>query len=220
MNELINTAKSQAKHEAILSFLGKNNKLALRVFLIVIAAGIMAIGYFVNKSANQKKYSEIFHRSLISQQVGETAKAREGLKKIVESSSAPSGVKSLASLRYSAYLLEDGKKSEAVAIYLEVGDCYSCDEYVRDLAKLLAVKVWMSDEAETKKADLDQHIKKLEDSSYILKSYIAEQRAFLALENGKNEEAKKIFEEVAKNSEKNPTLKTRAEDGIKMSESK
>jgi hypothetical protein len=218
--ELINKAKAHARRDNFLSFLGKNSKIAFRVILIVATAGIVWIGFSVYKKANQEKFAEIFHLSLVDQQTGELEKAKEKLKKIAEDNSAPSGIKSLASLRYAAFLLEENKKSEAVKIYLEVANCGSCENYVRDLAKLLAVKVWMSDESELQKADLNERIKKLEDSAKILKGNIAEQRAFLELKKNNLEEAHKIFVEIEKISVKQPNLQARAVDGIKMVEGK
>ncbi len=218
--ELINKAKAQVRRDNLLSFLGKNSKVAFRVILIVAMAGIMWVGFSVYKKANKEKFVEIFHLSLVDQQTGELEKAKEKLKKIAEDNSAPSGIKSLASLRYAAFLLEENKKSEAVKIYLEVANCRSCEDYARDLAKLLAVKVWMSDESELQKADLNERIKKLEDSAKILKGNIAEQRAFLEMKKNNLEEAHKIFVEIKKISEKQPNLQARAVDGIKMVEGK
>lgn len=220
MIHLINKAKAQAKRDAFFSFLGKNSRIAAKVLLVVAVAGVVAIGVSTYNKAQQEKFSEMFHRALMDQQVGEIDKAKESLKKIVTDKSAPSGIKSLASLRYAAFLLEENKKSEAVKTYLEIGDCRSCEDYVRDLARLLAVKVWMSDEAEMQKADLAERIKKVEDSASVLKGQIAEQRAFLELKKNNLEEAKKIFVEIEKNSEKQPGLKARAADGIKMVEAK
>ena len=218
--ELINKAKAEVKRDAFLSFFRKNSRIALKVSLVVVTATIVWIGFATYKKANQEKFAEIFHRSLVDQQTGEIEKSKEKLKKIAEDKSAPSGIKSLASMRYAAFLLEENKKSEAVKIYLEVADCGSCEDYIRDLAKLLAVKVWMSDESELQKADLNERIKKLEDSAKILKENIAEQRAFLAIQKNNLEEAYKIFVEIEKNSEKQSSLKLRAADGIKMVKAK
>ncbi|MBU6140664.1 MAG: hypothetical protein KGP29_03785 [Proteobacteria bacterium] len=218
MIHMINRAQSQAKRDAFFSFLGKNSKVVVKILFVLIAIGIITTGFTAYQKANQEKFSEILHLSLVDQQIGELEKSREGLKKIVESSSAPSGVKSLASLRYASLLLEENKKSEAAKIYLKIADCGSCDDYVRDLGRLLLVKVWMSDQEELSKPDLSDRIKKIEESADVLKYNIAEQRAFLALQQDKREEAKKIFAEIEKGSEKQPTLKNRAADGIKMTE--
>jgi hypothetical protein len=218
--ELINKAKAQAKRDDLLNFLGKNSKVAFKLILILATAGIVWVGFSVYKKSNQEKFAEIFHLSLVDQQTGEFEKAKEKLKKIAEDNSAPSGIKSLASLRYAAFLLEENKKSEAVKIYLEVANCRSCEDYVRDLAKLLSVKVWMSDESELQKADLNERIKKLEDSAKILKGNIAEQRAFLELKKNNLEEAHKIFVEIEKISGKQPNLQARAAEGVKMVEAK
>ncbi len=215
---LINKAKTQAKRDAIMGFVTKNSKVAIKIAVAVFLVAIMAISYSIYQKSQQEKYSEKLHRALVDQQIGETEKFRAALKEIAESKSAPGGVKSLASLRYSALLVQEGKQDEAVKIYLNVADCGSCEDYTRDLARLLVVKVWMADPAELAKEDLASRIKKLEDASDILKLNIAEQRALLELNKGNREEAKKIFSEIEKDAEKHPSLKARAADGIKMSE--
>lgn len=220
MINLINKAKAQAKRDALFSFLGKNSRIVLKVAVVVVVAGVVSIGVTTYKKAQEAKYSEMFHRALLDQQTGEIDKAKESLKKIINDSSAPSGIKSLASLRYAAFLLEENKKEEAAKIYLEVANCRSCEDFVRDLSRLLAVKVWMSDAAEMQKADLAARIKKIEDSASILKGQIAEQRAFLELKNDHFDEAKAIFISIEKSAEKQPNLKARAADGIKMVEAK
>jgi hypothetical protein len=218
MLNLINQAKAQAKRDAFFSLIGKNSKIVVRILLVLIAVGVVAIGVGAYKKANQEKFSEIFHRALIDQQAGESEKSIKAFKEIVESSSAPNGIKALAGLRYGAILLNENKTSEALKIYEEIADCRSCDDYVSDLAKLLIARIWLSDNEEVKKEDLASRIKKLEQSASVLKYQIAEQRAFLEMQKGNKEEAKKIFSEIEKGAEKQPALKSRAADGIKMLE--
>jgi hypothetical protein len=218
MINLINQAKAQAKRDAFFSAIGKNSKTVVRVILVVATVGIVALGVSAYKKSNQEKFSEKLHRALIDQQIGESQKALESLKEITNSSSAPGGVKALAGLRYASTLLEEGKKSEAVEVYQGIASCRSCDDYVRDLSRLLIVRIWMADSEELKKEDLASRIKKFEESSESLKYHIAEQRAFLEMTKGNKEESKKIFEEIEKAAEKHPALKNRAADGIKMLE--
>lgn len=218
MLNLINKAKAQAKRDAVFGFIIKNSKVAIKITIVAISVAVVSVGYSLYQKSKQEKYSEKLHRALVDQQIGETEKFRAALKEIAESKSAPGGVKSLASLRYGALLMQEGKQEEAVKIYLNVADCRSCEDYTRDLARLLVVKVWMADSAELAKEDLVSRIKKLEDASDILKFNIAEQRALLELSKGNREEAKKIFSEIEKGAEKHPSLKARAADGIKMSE--
>lgn len=218
MLNLINQAKAQAKRDALFSMIGKNSKILVRILLVLVTAGIFAVGIGAYKKSNQEKFSEIFHRALIDQQAGELEKATKSFKEILDSSSAPSGVKALAGLRYGAVLLNENKTSEALKAYEKIAECGSCDDYIVDLARLLIVRIWMSDNEEVKKEDLASRIKKFEESSSVLKLQIAEQRAFLEMQKGNKEEAKKIFSEIEKGAEKQPALKSRAADGIKMLE--
>lgn len=217
---LINQARSQARSEGILNFLNNNKTLLTRLVLVLVVAIISFFGFTAYQKSSEEKYSAILHQSLVYQQVGDLAKAKENLKEIVEASSAPNGVKSLASLRYAAFLYEEGKKEEAQKIYLDVNNCGSCEDYVKDLAGLLAVKTWMTDENELQKPDLANRIEKIENKSETLRYHVAEQRAFLEMQKGNLEKANQIFEMIAKNPEVSQSLKARAVDGIGMVASK
>jgi hypothetical protein len=217
---LINEARAQARTEGLKNFLFKQSK---KISIIAIVAVVSVVGFFafnIYQNSQQQKFSVILHQSLVDQQIGEIEKAKEGLKKIVDAKTAPSGVKSLAQLRYAAFFLAEGKNAEAAKLYSEVSNCHSCDAYVRELASLLLVKVWMSDELEIAKDDLPARIEKLEKSSKILHYQIAEQLALLELQKNNLEKSYKIFESISKNPESSPAVKGRAVDGLKMVEAK
>lgn len=216
MMNLINRAKSQARVENIAQFLVTHGKLILRFFIMLFAVVILFVAFNFYQKSKEEKFSAILHQALINQQVGDVEKSKSELQKIVENSSAPSGVKSLASLRYAAILLEEGKKSEAEKIYFEVNNCGSCDDYVRDLAGLLVVKIWISDSEQLQKDDLSKRVEKIENKAHALKYHIAEQRAFLELQKNNLAESYKIFENISKNPDVSPALKARAKDGMKI----
>ena len=215
-NEIISQAKSAARNQSIKNFLGKNSK---NITVAAIVASVALVGNFTFQAyqkSQQAKYSEVLHRSLLSQQIGNMADAKKYLKEIYDAKSAPDGVRSLASIRYAGLLLEEGNKEEAAKIYLEISKCKSCDEYVRNLAGLLTVKTWMSDEAELQKPDLSERIEKVESDLQMLRYYVAEQRALLEMERNNLEKSYQIFELISKNSESSKTLKERAKDYLKM----
>jgi hypothetical protein len=220
MINLINQARAQAKRDGLFRFFGRNKKIILTVSVVALVATIGFLAFNSFQKSRQEKFSEILHQSLIDQQVGETEKAKENLKKIYDAKSAPSGVWSLASIRYAAFLLEEGKKSEAEMVYQKVHSCKSCDDYIRDLAGLLVVKTWMSDTDEVKKEDLNSRIEAIENSSKILRYYVSEQRALLELQKNNLEKSYQIFDAIAKNPEASPALKARAADGVKIVVSK
>ena len=219
-NAIISQAKSEARNQNIKNFFTKNSKL---IVLVAIVATVALIGHFAFQAyqkSQQAKYSEILHRSLLNQQIGNIAEAKANLREIYEAKSAPDGVRSLASLRYAALLLEEGNKEEAAKIYLEVSQCNSCDEYVRNLAGLLTVKTWMSDEVELQKPDLSERIEKVETGLQLLRYYATEQRALLEMARNNLEKSYQIFELISKNPESSKNLKERAKDYLKMIKAK
>lgn len=213
---LINQARSQARNDDFKRFFAKHSKNIITTIILftVLLAGFF--GYKTYKNSQEEKYSEILHQSLLYQQERNLEKAKENLKIIYESKSAPSGVKALASLRYAAFLLEEDNRQEAAKVYQAVNSCKSCDEYLHDLAGLLMVKLWMADLEEFKKEDLSLKIKKIEDGAKILKYNIAEQRAIFEMQNGNLEKAYEIFDLIAKSPEGSNSLKERAKNGLKM----
>jgi hypothetical protein len=213
---LINQARAQSRSEGIRSFFAKNAKNITRLVIFAIVALIIFFGFKSYQNSQEAKYSEILHKSLLNQQAGNVEEAKNDLKQIYNAKSAPSGVKSLASLRLAAILLEEGNKQDSAKIYLEVSSCRSCDVFIKDLGGLLAVRTWLSDEAELNKDDLSARIEKIENGGKMLRYHIAEQRAMLELQRNNLEKAYKIYEQITKNPESSQVLKARAADGLKM----
>jgi hypothetical protein len=105
-NSLINEAKAQARKENIKNFFSRNEKLIKRAATgILIAFAVYGVLCAIQNS-REVKYSAILHQSLIDQQMGDREKAKENLKKIYDAKTAPSGVRSLASLRYASMLFD------------------------------------------------------------------------------------------------------------------
>ncbi len=213
---LINQAREQARIDNFKRFLGKNFKIVFRLVLVLLVAGLVFIGFNSYQKSSQEKYSAILHQSLINQQTGDIAKAKANLKEIYDAKSAPNGVRSLASLRYAGLFFEEGNKVEAAKIYQEINECGSCDDYIRDLAGLLAVKVWVSEESELKQEDLITRIEKIENKATVLKYEIAEQKGFVEMERGNLEKSYQIFEMITKAPETSKSLKERAADEMLM----
>jgi len=212
---LINQARIDARSDKLKRFFEKNKKHFSRLTIVFLVSLIGFFSYRAFQNSQQEKYSEILHQSLIYQQLGELDKAKENLEKIYNSS-APSGVKSLASLRLAAFLLDSNKQAEALEVYSSVNNCGSCDDYVRDLAGLLLVKLWAADTSEVAKEDLLSRVEKIENRAKPLKLHIAEQRAMLEMQKNNLEKSYQIFELIVKSPEASQILKTRAQDGMKM----
>ena len=219
MNVLINQAKSEARSELLKKFLAKNSKIisSISILALVGVVGFSAFSFY--QKSRESKFSGIFHQALIDQQIGNLEKSKEGLKLIYESS-APNGVKSLASLRYAALLLDENKKAEAAAIYEKISQCGGCNVYVKDLGGLLAVKTWLSDEEESKKEDLLTRIEKIEAGSKELRYEISEQKALLYFQNNDLKKAYEVLSAIEKNPEAAQGIKARVTESLKVITSK
>lgn len=217
---LVKEAKKELHKENLKKFFNKNNKHISRSAIVAFAVLIILVIANSVQSSREKKFSEIFHQSLIDQQLGNEKQAREKLQKIYDAKSAPSGVRSLAALRLAAAFFNEGNLDGAEKIYSEISSCGSCDDYLRDLAGLLLVKTWLSDEGEISKDDIITRVEKVENSNKLLKFYISEQRAFLESSKGNLEKSYQILELIIKSSESPKALKERAENSVKILESK
>ena len=158
----------------------------------------------------------MLHQSMIDQQLGDIEKTKQTLKTIHESSTAPSGVKSLASIRYAGILLDEGNKEEAIKVYKEVNDCNFCDNYIKELSGLLMVRTIMTDDNLVGDENLADKILKIENNSKILRYYIAEQRGYLEMNKNNLAKAYEIFEMISKNPDVKENLKNRASDAMKI----
>jgi hypothetical protein len=216
IKHILKQAHSEIRSENIAKIFRKNKKILFVILGVAITSSIIFTAYKINQKSQQEKYSEILHQSMIDQQLGDIEKAKKNLKKIYDSSSAPSGVKSLASLRYAGILLEEGKKSEAINVYSEVNKCRFCDNYIKELAGLLMVRTLMNDEEAVNKVDLSEKILAVENNSKILRYYIAEQRAYLEMNKNNLEKSYQIFEMISKNPDVREDLKNRASDAMKI----
>jgi hypothetical protein len=220
LNEVINGAKSQARSEKIRKFFDENAKI-LKIFGVALGAfAVASLVFAIVYNSREAKFSAVLHQSLVYQQLNDIAKAEESLKQIYDAKLVPGGVRSLAMIRYAAFLLDKSDYEGAVKVYQELNQCRSCDQYVRELSGLLIAKIWSSNQTEIEKEDVAQKIEKIEGNSKILRFQIAEQRALLELQKNNFKKSYQIFEMIEKNSESSPELKIRARDGMRMIVSK
>lgn len=218
--QLISEAKAQARKENLKNFFLKNQKQINRLGILFIVILIAYIAFGAFQSAQKSKYSSMLHQALIDEQIGNFSKSKEALKNIFESTYVPNQIKALAGLRYGAILLQEKKNAEAAKTYQEIAKCFSCDEYLRNLAALLAVKTWMSDAEEIKLENLSSRIEKLENSATILRTQISEQRAILELQKNNLEKSYQIFELISKSEDVSQDLKERSQDYMNIIVSK
>lgn len=216
LDQIIAQAKKQAQDDKFRKFLRQRKNLLIKVAIAATIVAAVLVAAVSVQNYRAKKFSEILHQSLISQQMGKIDEAQQNLAEVYNSYFVPGGIKSIASLRYAAFLLNSGENDKAIAVYQKLHSCFFCNDYAKDLAGLLVVKIWMSNNDEVAKPDLSNRIKKIEKSSDILKFHVVEQRALLALLNDKFGEAYEIFAMIAKEEDAFPALKERAEDGMKF----
>jgi len=205
-----------------------DNPLIFRKFIeshskkIVFAFGMIFIlllfwgSFLFYRSFMQEKYSAILHESMVEQQMGNLEKSSSLLKQVYEARTAPSGVKSIAALRYAAFLIEEQKKDEALKIYFRLNGCVSCDKFVRNLAGLLAARLISTDEAKMNDPKVLSQLIKIENSSEILRYHIAQERANIAFLKGDLKNSYQIFEMIAKSSDIRQSLKSKAADQMQM----
>ena len=115
INQIINQAKSEARSDNFKKLIVKNSKILVVIAGLVVVGAISFFIFNAYQKSQEAKFSEILQQSIVDQKSGDLEKTKETLKKIVETKSAPKNIKALATLRYAALLLDEGKNSEAVA---------------------------------------------------------------------------------------------------------
>ncbi len=220
INQIISQVKSEARSEKVAKFFSKNSKIILSFSAFALVVLVIYFIFNLYKTSQEEKYSEILQLSIIDEQTGNLEKAKESLKNIADNKSVPSGVRSIASIRYAAFLLNEGKKSEALEIYKSINDCSSCDSYIRDLGGLLMVKILVADEVESQKPELIEKISEVEKKSSELKYEIIEQKAIAEMQKNEFEKAYASFNSIVNNPEVSKNLKERAKEGLSIVVSK
>lgn len=214
ISTIIKEAKSQARIEKILKVLWQHSKKLIYGAIAIIVASLLFFAFHIYQNSQSEKYSAMLHQSLIYQQMGQMQSAKNELEKIVNSS-APSGVHSLASLRYAAFLIEEKNVAGAKKLFVDVNECGSCDDYVRDVAGLLLVKMLISDNSADSK-ELIAQVTKIKNRAAPLKNEISLQLGMLQLFNKNLAEAYKIFDEIARDEKASQIVKSQAKDGVQM----
>ena len=204
------------KNENIAKVFHQNKRMLIGVLILSIVGSIAFTAYKINKKSQQEKFSTMLHQSMIDQQLGDIEKSKKILIDISESSAAPSGVKSLALMRYAAILLDDGNKDEAIKIYKNLSKCFNCDSYIKELSGLLMARTLLTDEKLLNDEDYLKAIVEIENSAKNLRYHIAEQRGYIEMNKNNLEKAYQIFEMIAKSPEIKENLKERANDGMRI----
>jgi hypothetical protein len=217
---LINQARAEARRENFRNIFVKNSKLIIALILLLIfflGAFFVVTNY---QDIKKEKFSKQLHQALIYQEKGDVEKTKETLENIYNSNSAPNGLKSIASLRLAAILMENDQMLEALKIYQNINNNRDYDQYIRELAGLLEAKTLVIIDDKSKVKETLATINKIESKSTLLKYYISEQKGILAMKQNDLETAKKVFEEISKNPESSESLKKRSSEMLKIVTSK
>ncbi len=219
-NTLIKELKAEARSDAITNFFHRRKKIFYRISVAAIFFLLCFFVFSIIRNNLEEKYSKILHQSLISEELGEFEKAKENLAQIYNATFAPSGPKSLASMRYAGLLLVEGKKDEALKIYQEIAFSSSYDDFIQELSGILAAKILVNQINKTSDQELQNktlaELNKIVKNNKILRPYTLEQLAIFYIKTQKNIEARKALEEIIKTPNIAQSLAIRASDLIKL----
>lgn len=217
MSELsLRQIKDEARKDAIARFFITYKGMIKRFAMVALISLILYGIYNLILSNLQAKYSKLLHESLIAEQLGDFDTVKEKLKIIHDAKFAPSNVQSLANLRYGSVLLIENDKENAIKIYKEIAASRTNDDYLRDLAALLASKILIADLNTENEQKTLKNLKNFVEKSDVLKPYILEQMAVFYIKTKQNQEARKILEEIVKTEKISQSLQLRTLDLIKI----
>ncbi len=219
-DKFLKEIQKEERNDKVAKFFTKNRNLLkkLAIFLSILAIFLIIFNIVLNNL--QEKYSAILHRSMIEEEIGNFEKSKELLEEIYNAKFAPSGVKSLAMLRYASLNLIQGKTEKALEIYEKIAFSSLNDNYIQEISGLLALKILTREINENSSAKYQEEtlkkIKKIVKNSKILNLYSKEQLAIFYIKTNKNQEARKILQEIILSPKASETLKKRARDLIKL----
>ncbi len=216
---LINQARSKANIGVVAGFVSRKKRAVTVVAAMLAVLGVGYIGFHLYQKSAQEKYSAIFHQALLEEERGNLQGAKEGMLVVYNAKFAPSGVKSLTSLRYAGLLLNEGSYDDALKIYQEITDNGRYDRYIRELSGLLATKILViksgsNVDKAAQEATLKQ-VDKIESYAKILRPFIAEQKGILEMKFGNLDKSYAIFAQIISDQNSEQSLKMRVSDIMK-----
>ncbi len=210
--QINNSDLIEARKEQLKILVKKHQKALMLILIAFLVLLTIWFSYKAYNKAKEEKYSAILQQVLIDTEKGNINAANNSLKELYQNHSVPAGVRSLASLKYAATLLNDDKIDEAVNVYIEINKTKKFDPYLRELAGLLALKSMI----DANSSIFDDKIKSLgEDlakNSKTLKYFVSEQMGIFEWNHGNDKEANKIFRDLADNPEAPQSVKTRSKE--------
>lgn len=218
-NSIIREAKIEAKKEKLLNLFRENQKVVLAFLIIAFLFSLIFVVWLFYQESEQRKYSAILHQTLIYEQEGKLDLVQENLEKL-HKSGIPSGVRSIASIRYAALMLKQNKFDEAIKIYLEINQTKSYDRFICEYAGYAALKLLIDSNNKSYEEKISKLISRLEKSDKLFKYLILEQKGIFEWSKGNFEATSQIFKNLAENPEANESVRARSEEMYKMCNSK
>ena len=219
-NSLLREIKDEARKDKITNFIAHHKKTIVK---IAIALFLLLSAYFIYDYLQRQKeeeFSKIYQQAIIKEERGEYGESIILLKSIYDSSSAPSGVKALASLRYAAASISQNDINKAIEIYEEIAFKNKYDDYLQNLSGLLLAKLIIvnlgvdPDQEKAEQAIL--RIKQIVNNNKILNLQAKEQLAIVYLKLNKKDEARDILENIRSDKGNVGELQKRVENLIKL----
>jgi hypothetical protein len=207
-SSLIRDLKSQIRKDKLFALAKAHQKTITYCLSLVILVAVLLTIFSFYTQIQATKYSTILHQAMIDERNGEKAKSEASLKEIYESS-APAGVKSIASLKYAAILMKDGKTDEAIEAYLTINKNRRFDAFVREYSGLVALKTLVDADKKENQEKVTALIAKLEKSSKTLKFHILEQKGLFLWNSGDFKGANEVFKSITENLEAPDMLRKR-----------
>lgn len=219
-NSLLREIKDEARRDKITKFFAHHKKTIIKA---VSALFVLLVAYFIYdylRYQKEKDFSKIYQQAIMKEERGEFVESTKLLKSIYESSSAPVGVKALASLRYAAASITNNDMDKALEIYEEIAFKNKYDDYLQNLSGLLLAKLIIinlgADPDQQKAEQTIIRIKKIVNNNKILTLQAKEQLAIVYIKLNKKEEARDILENIRSDKGNTGELQKRVENLIKL----
>ncbi len=214
IDHILEKARIDARKDVVKEFFVKNSKIIIRLSLVFL---IVALAIVVNnaiKAKRQAEYSTILHQAHIAKEEFDLLKAKNLLKEIINSDDAPLLISTLANLRYAELILQENNFQQALDIFIKIANCQSCEDFAQDLAKLLAVKVWMMNDNMQKDDGLLSQMQEFAKKAKYLKDHIDEQMALYEKNQGNLQKSYEIFSKIVDRIDGYQAVKDRAQEQI------
>ncbi len=171
---------------------------------LVVGVGVYQYTQHANLAAREKAGQEFEAATRLAQD-GKTQAAQQAFEAMVKS--APGGYGALARLRSAGALVAENKRAEAVAAYDAVAKEAGADTLLRDFAAMQAALLRV-DEADW--TEMQNRLKDLTNDTNAWRAPARELLGLAALKAGRQDEARKAFEQVLADTSAPPSTAERA----------